>query len=104
MQSLTSLLSLPTQYHRHPGKQMTSLTIRNIDMFVKDRLRIRAARNRRSLEAELRAIITEAATAEPPRELNLAEAIRRRMLPLGGIDDLPPHPATEPGAPLTFGP
>jgi plasmid stability protein len=83
---------------------MTSLTIRNIDIAVKDRLRIRAARNRRSLEAELRAIITEAATAEPLNELNLAEAIRRRMLPLGGIEDLPPHPSAEPGAPLTFEP
>jgi plasmid stability protein len=83
---------------------MTSLTIRNIDIAVKDRLRIRAARNRRSLEAELRAIITEAATAEPLKELNLAESIRRRMLPLGGIEDLPPHPSAEPGAPLTFEP
>ncbi len=84
--------------------QRTSLTIRNIDNALKNRLRIRAARNRRSLEAELRAIITEAATAEPPKGLNLAEAIRRRMLALGGIDDLPPHPPTQPGAPLTFEP
>jgi plasmid stability protein len=78
---------------------MTSLTIRNIDIAVKDRLRIRAARTRRSLAAELRALITE-----PLKELDLAEAIRRRMLPLGGIDDLPPHPPTEPGAPLTLEP
>ncbi len=81
---------------------MTSLTIRNIDILVKDRLRIRAARNRRSLEAELRAIITEAATADTSKELNLAEAIRRRMVPLGGIDELAPHPPTKPGEPLTF--
>ena len=41
----------------------------------------------------MRAMITEAATADAPRQLNLAEAIRRRMAPLGGAGDLPPHPS-----------
>lgn len=75
---------------------MATLTIRNIDDTVKDRLRIRAAQHRRSLEAELRAIVTEA-VAEPAEELDLADAIRRRFAPFGGVDDLvlPPRALAE---------
>ena len=77
---------------------MATLTIRNVENTVKDRLRLRAARNRRSLEAELRAIVTEVAGTEGRGEVNLAEAIRRRFAPLGGVDlELPPRePAREP--------
>lgn len=77
---------------------MATLTIRNVDATVKDRLRLRAARNRRSLEAELRAIVTEVAGTEGRAEVNLAEAIRRRFAPLGGVElELPPRePARAP--------
>jgi len=77
---------------------MATLTIRNVDATVKDRLRLRAARNRRSLEAELRAIVTEIAGTEGRSEVNLAEAIRRRFAPLGGVElELPPRePARAP--------
>ena len=77
---------------------MATLTIRNVDNTVKDRLRLRAARNRRSLEAELRAIVTEIAGPKTHEQVNLAEAIRRRFAPLGGVDlELPPRePAPEP--------
>ena len=77
---------------------MATLTIRNVDTTVKDRLRLRAARNRRSLEAELRAIVTEVAGTEGRAEVNLAEAIRRRCAPLGGVElELPPRePARAP--------
>jgi plasmid stability protein len=72
---------------------MTTLTIRNVDAALKEELRVRAARNGRSMEAELRHILKE--TLGPPKkdhEPNLAEAIRRRFLPLGGADDIEPHP------------
>lgn len=78
---------------------MASLTIRNLDAAIKERLRMRAAQNSRSMEAELRAIITEAVeTPTRPPELNLAEAIRRRFAPFGGIElALPPRqPTREP--------
>lgn len=39
---------------------MALLTIRNLDDDVKERLRVRAARNRRSMEAEARAILKDA--------------------------------------------
>ncbi|MGH7089570.1 MAG: FitA-like ribbon-helix-helix domain-containing protein [Stellaceae bacterium] len=71
---------------------MATLTIRNVDAAVKERLRVRAARHGRSMEAEVRSILSAAVAADrDQREPNLAEAIRRRFAPLGGIDlELPP--------------
>jgi plasmid stability protein len=70
---------------------MATLTIRNIDSAVKERLRVRAARHGRSMEAELRSILGEALETGHEQETNLAEAIRRRFAPLGDVD-LEPHP------------
>jgi plasmid stability protein len=77
-----------------------TLTIRNLDPAIKERLRVRAAHNGRSMEAELRAILTEAVGTERNRDINLAEAIRRRFAPLGGVElDLPARePTREPPA------
>jgi plasmid stability protein len=76
-----------------PEPWMTTLTIRNVDPALKEELRVRAARHGRSMEAELRHILKEALGGEKRRvEPNLAEAIRRRFLPLGGADELEPHP------------
>jgi plasmid stability protein len=72
---------------------MPTLTIRNVDADVKQKLRMRAARHGRSIEAELREILKKAVDDTAAEwEPNLAEAIRRRLLPLGGLDDLEPHP------------
>lgn len=38
---------------------MASITIRNFDDSVKEKLRLRAAKNQRSMEAEARAMLTE---------------------------------------------
>jgi antitoxin FitA len=66
---------------------MSSVTIRGIDPAVKERLRVRAAQNGRSMEAELRAIVTEAVEAPVrPPELNLYDRIRARIDPLGGVE------------------
>jgi plasmid stability protein len=78
---------------------MATLTIRNVDAAVKDHLRVRAARNGRSMEAELRAVVTEAVSTEVHDEVNLAEAIRRRFAPFGGVDDLEVHPRAPIGDP-----
>jgi plasmid stability protein len=79
---------------------MSTLTIRNIEPSVKERLRVRAARSGRSMEAELRHIIADALGGERGREPNLAVAIRRRFEPFGGVDlELPPPvPVGEPPA------
>ena len=59
---------------------MTTLTIRNVNPLLKERLRVRAAHNGRSMESELRHILNAALTDERPAELNLAEAIRRILI------------------------
>ena len=83
---------------------MTTLTIRNVDPALKEELRVRAARHGRSMEAELRQILKEALGGEKPRaEPNLAEAIRRRFQPLGGADELEPHPPVPVRGPPRFG-
>ena len=72
---------------------MATLTIRNVDPEVQKRLRVRAAQNGRSMEAELRQIIKDAVAggSETPK-VNLAEAIRRRFAPFGGVElELPPR-------------
>ena len=76
---------------------MASITIRNLDDDVKTRLRMRAAENHRSMEEEARLILRDAVGRRPSAE-NLAEAIRARIAPLGGVDlELPPRgPMREP--------
>jgi plasmid stability protein len=71
---------------------MATLTIRNIDATVKELLRIRAARHGRPEEAELRSIVTTAVDDDDAGAPNLAESIRRRLAPFGGVG-LEPHPA-----------
>ena len=69
-----------------------SITVRNLDGRVKESLRVRAAQNGRSMEAEARAIITEAVkTSARTPEVSLYDRIRARVEPLGGIElELPP--------------
>ena len=76
---------------------MASITIRNLDDDVKTRLRVRAAGNGRSMEEEVRLILRDA-VGRKSTSGNLAEAIRARIAPLGGVDlELPPRePAREP--------
>lgn len=73
---------------------MPSITIRKLDEQTKARLRVRAAHHQRSMEEEARNILRAALAREaaPPR--NLAEAIRRRFEPLGGVEL--PLPVREP--------
>jgi len=64
---------------------MASITIRRLEDSVKSKLRLRAALNGRSMEDEAREILKAGVTAQPDG-LNLAESIRRRIAPVGGID------------------
>jgi plasmid stability protein len=79
---------------------MSSITIRNLDPALKERLRVRAAEHGHSMEAEARRILqtTLKESGRPPGR-NLYERIRARFEPLGGADDLelPPRlPDREP--------
>jgi plasmid stability protein len=70
---------------------MTTLTIRDVEPVLKERLRKRAARNGRSIEADLRHILSKALGEAGNPEVNFAAAIRRRFLPFGDVE-LEPHP------------
>jgi plasmid stability protein len=77
---------------------MSSITIRNLEPGLKERLRVRTAKDGRSMEAEVRRILTTALKGSNRKAASLYERIRARVDPLGGIDlDLPPrNPAREP--------
>jgi plasmid stability protein len=65
---------------------VASITIRNLDETVKRKLRLRAAQRNRSMEDEARDILRTALAQEPTQAENLADAIRRRIEPLGGVE------------------
>ena len=72
---------------------MASITIRNLDDAVKQRLRIRAAEHGHSMEEEARDILRHAVGRTAP-SANLGEAIHRRFAAIGGAElDLPPREA-----------
>jgi antitoxin FitA len=65
---------------------MASITIRDLDERTKERLRVRAAQHKRSMEEEARSILRSAVASEEPVGVDLAEAVRRRFRPFGGVD------------------
>lgn len=77
---------------------MASITIRNLDDRTKARLRQRAARHGRSMEAEARTLLRAALAEDERKGENLVDAIRALFAPLGGVDlPLPPRePMREP--------
>lgn len=70
---------------------MASLTIRDLDESLKQRLRVRAAHRNRSMEEEARQILREALAEAPAPSVDLAQRIRARFAALGGVD-LPQAP------------
>lgn len=72
---------------------MASITIRRLPENTKRRLRMRAARNGRSMEQEARELIESAlAQKDAEKPENIGEAIRRRFARLGGVDlKIPPR-------------
>jgi plasmid stability protein len=80
---------------------MASILIRNLDERTKDRLRLRAARHKRSMEDEARNILRSAVTEEVARPRSLAQSIGSRFKRLGGVElDVPARePIREPPRP-----
>ena len=80
---------------------MASILIRNLDERTKARLRLRAARNGRSMEDEARTLLREALTADARAGPDLVAAIRKRFEKVGGVDlDIAPRePIREPPRP-----
>jgi antitoxin FitA len=65
-------------------RPISSITIRNLDSKIKERLRVRVAEHDHSMEAEARRILQTALT-EPalPSGRNLYERVRVRFIRLG---------------------
>ena len=78
---------------------MASITIRRLPENTKRRLRIRAARNGRSMEQEARELLEAALARNEPKSENLGQIIHRRFAALGGVDlKIPPRgPIRDPG-------
>jgi plasmid stability protein len=73
---------------------MASITIRNLDDETKARLRLRAARQQRSMEEEARVILRTALTNLRQRNTSLAKSIQQRFRRFGGLTlDIPPRQA-----------
>ncbi len=75
---------------------MAQLVVRNIEDSVKEKLRRRAARRRRSLEAEVRDILCDAVAQPESNERHLGSRIASRFARLGATLDFPGlrgHPA-----------
>ena len=78
---------------------MSSITIRNLDPAIKERLRIRAAEHGHSMEAEARRILQSALKGQPRNPTrSLYDRIHERFAAIGGVDlELPPRePGREP--------
>lgn len=76
---------------------MASLTIRNLDKSLKERLRVRAARHGHSMEEEAR-VILEASLARKKKPRSMADAFEEWFGPEHGVElELPERqPIREP--------
>lgn len=73
---------------------MAALSIRDLDDEVRERLRIRAAAHGRSMEAEIRDILTDA-VSKPDESRGLLATLLDRIGEIGGVDlDLPTRSTT----------
>lgn len=70
---------------------MAAISVRDLDEDVAARLKVRAARHGRSMEAEVRAILTGAVIEAVDERPNLAQAIRQRFADIGGEVLIPPR-------------
>jgi antitoxin FitA len=65
---------------------VAAMTIPDIDEQLETRLRIQAARHGRSMEEEARDILRAALSTDSVQGKNMADSIRRRIEPLGGVE------------------
>ena len=65
---------------------MASLTIRKLHESLKKQLRLQAARHGRSMEEEARRILRAGVRPAKPPADNVADAIRRIIDPIGGVE------------------
>ncbi|MEQ3553914.1 plasmid stabilization protein [Pseudonocardia nematodicida] len=69
---------------------MAAISVRDLDDHVAALLKVRAARHGRSMEAEARAILTDAVIPRAEDQLNFAQAIRERFDAVEDVDTVIP--------------
>ncbi len=80
---------------------VAAVSIRDLDDQVKERLRVRAARHGRSMEAEIRAILADAVSESSTSE-GLFTALLDRFGDIGGVElELPPRAVSARAADLS---
>jgi len=82
--------------------EVATLTIRGLDDDVRERLRARAAEHGRSMEAEIRAILTSAVTAPSGLERGLGTFIHSSFADAGLTVELDLPPRSEHGRAADF--
>ncbi len=77
---------------------MATITVRNLDERLRQRLRLRAAQHGHSLEEEVHDILRAALGQEKTPVKNLGTALHELFKPFGGVElDIPPRePMREP--------
>lgn len=80
---------------------MSTLTIRNIETEIKDKLRLAAAAHGRSMEEEVRSIL-RSVLSQPAAATGLGSRLHARFAAIGGVD-LPLPERTEPARAADFG-
>jgi antitoxin FitA len=80
---------------------MSTLTIRNIETEIKDKLRLVAAANGRSMEEEVRTIL-RSVLSQPAPATGLGSRLHARFAAIGGAD-LPPPDRSSPAPSPDFG-
>ncbi|MDE2994548.1 MAG: plasmid stabilization protein [Chloroflexota bacterium] len=77
---------------------MVTITVRNLDERLRQRLRLRAAQHGRSLEEEVHDILRATLGQEKAPVKNLGTALHELFKPFGGVElDIPPRePMREP--------
>jgi plasmid stability protein len=77
---------------------MSTLTIRNIETEIKDKLRLVAAANGRSMEEEVRTIL-RSVLSQPAAATGLGSRLHARFASIGGADLPQPDRSSPPRAP-----
>ena len=81
---------------------MPTLTIRNLDPEVRDEIRIHAAKNGRSMEAEVRDILSAFVRQHKSTPKQIASRIQKRFARIGGADELDLPARERASEPATF--
>lgn len=86
--------SIDSNFYHLLEPAMSTLTIRNLEPHIKDKLRQTAAAHGRSMEEEVRTILRQV-LSQPTAGSGLGSRVHARFAALGGAEDVNVPPRTE---------